>query len=221
MSDDARTSAVRDLVIIGAGGHGREALDVVEAMNARRVTWRLRGFLDDGHPPADRLARRGTPLLGPVSKLEDLEVAYIAAVGASEVRERIDAVATGYAREAVPLVHPASSVGGDVLLAPGVIIAAGARVTTNVRLGRHTHVNVGAVISHDCRVADFVTLSPGVLVNGEVTLGRHVMLGTGAIVTPGCTIGAGTWVGAGAVVMDDLPAGVVATGVPARVRRTR
>lgn len=212
---------VRDLVIVGAGGHGREVLDVVEAVNAGCRTWNVLGFLDDGEVDAGRLGRRGVGLLGPVAALADLDADYVVGIGGSEARAQVDELASRHGRQAAVLVHPLASTGSDVELAAGVVLAAGVRVTTNVRLGRHTHANVGSVVSHDCRVGDFVTISPGALVNGNVVLQEHVLLGAGSIVTPGRTIGRGTWVGAGAVVVDDLASAVVATGVPARVRRTR
>lgn len=212
---------MRDLVIVGAGGHGRELLDVVEAINAVEPTWRFLGFLDDGAPPADPLGRRGARVVGPLAALAELSAAYAIGIGVSETRQRVDVLASAADRESAVLVHPLASIGSDVELGPGVVLAAGARVTTNVRLGRHTHLNVGAVVSHDVRIADYGTLSPGALVNGTVTLEECVLLGTAAVVTPGCTIGRRTWVGAGAVVLHDLPAGVVAAGVPARVIRSR
>ncbi len=212
---------MRELVIVGAGGHGRELLDVVEAVNRVSPTWAFLGFLDDGPVDEERLARRGARHLGAVSELSAIDTDYVVGIGDSTVRERIAAFARELGRDAAVLVHPAASVGGDTVLSPGTVLCAGARVTTNVRLGQHVHLNVNAVVSHEGRVGDFVTLSPGVLVNGTVALHDHVFLGTGAVVTPGLTIGAGTWVGAGAVVVTSLPGGVVATGVPARVRRGR
>jgi maltose O-acetyltransferase len=52
-----------------------------------------------------------------------------------------------------------------------------------------------------------------------ITLGDNVWLGGGVVVCPGVTIGENTVVGAGSVVTRDLPADVVAIGVPARVSR--
>jgi len=205
-----------DLVIVGAGGHGRELLDVVEAINLSRPSWDFLGFLDDGEPDAELLARRQAEHLGAVELLAEIEAAYVLAVGSSDIRARLDALATGFGRVAATLVHPLASVASDVTLAAGVVIAAGARVTTNVRLGRHSHLNVNAVVSHDCRVGDFVTISPSATINGNVTIEDGAFLGAAAVVTPGRRLGAGCTVGAGAVVIDDVPPGAVVVGVPAR-----
>lgn len=203
------------IVIIGAGGHGRETLDVVEACNAVADVYEFKGFcaLDADE---ELLRRREATLLGTSDVLRDLDAGYVIGIGTSEVRRDIDEQVTGYGRTALTLVHPAASLGSDLRLAPGVVLAAGARATTNVELGRHTHLNVNAVVSHDCVVGDYVTMSPGVLVNGNATLGEGVFLGTGAVVLPGRSVGAWAKIGAGAVVTQDVPAGQTVVGVPAR-----
>lgn len=206
----------RPLVIVGAGGHGRETLDIAEACNAVTPTYEVLGFCADAFDPA-LVERRGVPVLGAVDALRSVDATYVIGIGTSETRRDLDAVITSYGREATVLAHPLSSQGSDLRIAPGVLLAAGARVTTNVTLGRHTHLNVDAVVSHDCVVGDYVTLSPGVLVNGTVTLGDGVFLGTGAVVLPGRTIGAWARIGAGAVVTRDVPPGRTAVGVPARL----
>jgi sugar O-acyltransferase (sialic acid O-acetyltransferase NeuD family) len=204
------------LVIVGAGGHGRETLDVVEACNAMSPTYDFMGFCARDADPA-LMARRHATVLGDVDVLRDLDASYVIGIGTSGTRRDLDARITGFGRDAVTLVHPAASLGSDLRLAPGVILAAGARATTNVTLGRHTHLNVNAVVSHDCEVGDYVTLSPGVLINGNVTLGEGVFLGTGAVVLPGRSIGAWATIGAGAVVTEDVASGRTAVGVPARL----
>jgi sugar O-acyltransferase (sialic acid O-acetyltransferase NeuD family) len=206
----------RRLVIVGAGGHGREALDIAEACNAVEPTFEVVGFCAREFDAA-LVARRGVEVLGDVDVLRGMDAAFVIGIGTSEIRRDLDATITSYGREATALVHPLSSRGSDLRIAPGVLLAAGARVTTNVTLGRHTHLNVDAVVSHDCVVGAYVTLSPGGVVNGTVTLGDGVFLGTGAVVLPGVTIGAWARIGAGAVVTDDVPPGRTAVGVPARL----
>jgi sugar O-acyltransferase (sialic acid O-acetyltransferase NeuD family) len=204
------------LVIVGAGGHGRETLDIVDAINAIEPTFDFLGFCADDADDG-LLGRRGARLLGGIAHLRDLDVPYVLGIGTSEVRRDLDRELTSYGQEATILQHARASVGSDLRFAPGVLLAAGARVTTNVTLGRHTHLNVNAVVSHDCEVADYVTLSPGVLVNGNASLGEGVFLGTGAVVLPGRSVGSWARIGAGAVVTEDVPPGCTAVGVPARV----
>jgi sugar O-acyltransferase (sialic acid O-acetyltransferase NeuD family) len=205
-----------DLVIVGAGGHGREVLDIIEALAGDGQELHFVGFVADTVPDPELLERRGARHVGPVDLLAELDALYTLGVGDSGARHSLDERLSTWGRSAATLVHPAATLGSDVELGPGVQLATGARVTTNVRLGRHVHLNVNAVVSHDCRVGDYATLSPGVHVNGNVTVGEGVFLGTGAIVTPGVTIGNGARIGAGAVVLDDIPAGVTAVGIPAR-----
>jgi sugar O-acyltransferase (sialic acid O-acetyltransferase NeuD family) len=204
------------LVIIGAGGHGRETLDIVEACNEREPMYEFVGFCSTV-VDQELIDRRRGSSLGYLDALREIEASYVIGIGTSDVRREIDHDTRLDGRDAVVLVHPASSTGSDLRISPGVILAAGARLTTNIELGRHTHLNVNAVVSHDCVVGDYVTLSPGVLINGNVTLGDGVFLGTGAIVLPGRTIGAWARIGAGAVVTEDVPSGRTAVGVPARL----
>jgi sugar O-acyltransferase (sialic acid O-acetyltransferase NeuD family) len=209
-------AAPEPLVIVGAGGHGRELLDIVEALNASAPTFEFVGFLDDGHPDADVLARRRADLVGRVERLTTLDVCYLIGIGSPETRQRIDAYASSLGREAAQAIHPEASLGSDVRLGPGAVLAAGARVTTNVSFGRHVHLNVNATVSHDCVLGDYVILNPGATVCGNAVLGDGVTIGTGATVIQGRTVGNGTVVGAGAVVVSDLPPGITAVGVPAR-----
>ena len=205
-----------ELVIVGAGGHGRETLDIVEAINAVEPTWAFAGFVDDGEVIADRLERRDASLLGTTKILADTDPRYVIGIGSPAVRAKLDEQLTAWGRNAATLIHPATTVASDNRIGDGVLLAAGARVTTNVTLGRHVHLNVNAVVSHDCVVGNYTTLSPGVLVNGDVRLGEGVFLGTGAIITPGITIGDHAVIGAGAVVVRHVPPGVTVRGVPAR-----
>jgi len=205
------------LVIIGAGGHGREVLDVVDAINAGKPTFEVLGFLDDGSPDRALIEGRGCRVLGGSLDLPD-GVAYVVGIGTGGHRRAIDERLRERAPESPVLVHPDTTIGPDVELGPGTVVAAGVRMGNHIRIGRHVHVNMNCTVHHDAVLQDHVTLSPGCHVNGNVTLGAGSFLGTGAVVIQGRTVGADATIGAGAVVVRDVPGGVTAVGVPARQR---
>jgi sugar O-acyltransferase (sialic acid O-acetyltransferase NeuD family) len=204
------------LVIVGSSGFGREALDIVDAVNRVNETFDFIGFLDDNISESEELMRRDSPVLGGVRDLAHIEADYIIGIGAGELRELIDQIAAGSDRRAANAIHPSATIGADVELAPGAVVAAGARLTTNIRAGRHLQVHVNATVGHDCRLGACVTILPGANVSGDVHLEDKVTIGTGAAVLPGMRIGAASFVGAGAVVISDVPAGCTVVGVPAR-----
>ncbi len=214
------------VVIIGAGGFGREVHDVIEAINdahgaAAGQKVEPLGYLDDHPADESLLAGRGVRVIGPVQRLESLaaDVQYVIAIGDGETRRRIDTWATASGRISPVLVHPRASVGRHLVsLAPGAIVCAGAAITTNVRVGRHAHLNLGATVGHDAVLGDYVTVNPNASVSGSVVLGESVTLGTCSCVIQGKRVGPRTVVGAGAVVVRDLPADVTAVGIPATPR---
>lgn len=202
--------------MVGCGGHGREVIDAIAALNRRSPTWDLVGAVDDDPSHPERLERIGVELLGPVDHLLERPCTFALGIGTSEVRRRLADRLEGAGMEPATVVHPGSTVGLDVELGRGVVVFDRTTVTTDVRIGAHTHLNVGCAVQHDTVVGDFVQFSPGVFVNGDVVLGDGVFLGTGAVVTRGCRVGRGARVGAGAVVLDDVEPGTTVAGVPAR-----
>ncbi len=210
------------LVVVGAGGFGRETLDVVEAVNQAcdPAIFDVLGVLDDS-PSAEnlkRLATRGIPHLGSVEAWlaggDDAE--YLVAVGDPRARrllvQRFDAAR----RQPATVVHPGAVVGSAGSIGGGTVICSGAQVSTNVHLGRHVHVNPSATIGHDSVLGDFVSVNPAATISGECTIDHGALIGAAAMILQALDIGADVVVGASACVIRDVAQGAVVKGVPAR-----
>jgi len=199
------------VVIVGAAGHGREVLDVVEGCGLV-----FGGFVDDGHPDLAGLERRGAALLGGMDRLEGHDGPVLLGLGDSSTRRRLGESLDGTVIWLEALVHPQASIGSVVTLGAGTVVTAGARLTTGIAVGPHGYVGPNATIGHDTVLEAYVTVLPGATVSGNVHLGAGVSVGTGANLRQGVNVGAGSVVGAGAVVLDDVAPGTTVVGIPAR-----
>lgn len=213
------------LVVVGAGGFGREVLDVVDAVNASAAdpVWTIAGVVDDRPTEANlaHLRTRGVAHLGTTSDLVDGDRAdrpthYVVGIGNPTVRraivERLDAAGLSPAA----LVHPSVTHGFDVELGPGSILCAGVRLTTHIRIGRHVHLNLNATVGHDTTIGDYVSVNPLSSISGDCVIEDEVLIGVAGVVLNGLRVGRSSVVGGSACVVKDVPPGVVVKGIPAR-----
>lgn len=212
----------QELVIVGAGGMGREIWEMVSAINlaGAHPQWVSRGFLAVDKPDAEKLARLGATYLGSPDDPEVIaEVAgasFVVAIGNSSARRRVYLEMTAAGLTAATLIAPGAFIGNDVTIGLGSVISGQTSITTNVRIGDCVQLNLLCSISHDVRIDDFATLSPGVTLAGGVTVHSGAFLGARATVIPDVVIGARAIVGAGAVVISNVPPDAKVVGVPAR-----
>jgi sugar O-acyltransferase (sialic acid O-acetyltransferase NeuD family) len=203
------------LALVGAGGHASDVLSAVEAQNRVTPTWDVVGLLADEAPARDRFTDRGVAHVGGLDRLEDLDAAYVLAVGWPATKrtllERIPGAAS-----AATIVHPVVEVGAHAELGGGVVVLDRAHLSAHVRVGDHALVSYLASVGHDSVVGPLSSVMPGAHVAGDVHLGAEVTIGAGAVVLQGLSVGDGATVGAGAVVTSDVSPGVTVVGAPAR-----
>lgn len=209
---------MKDLIIYGAGGFGREVAWAVERINKVSPTWNLLGFLDD----AEEL--QGTTIndyrvLGKATDIKNFPDAFfVIAVGASRVRKKIasNMKIVNPSIKFATIIDPSVEMSDFVSIGEGSIICAHTIITVNISIGSHVIINLDCTVGHDAVLNDFVTLYPSVNVSGKANIGYAVELGTGMQIIQGRSIGDYSIVGAGAVVVNDIPEKCTAVGSPAK-----
>jgi sugar O-acyltransferase (sialic acid O-acetyltransferase NeuD family) len=222
LNSSTRPDPATEVVLIGAGGHAKVIIDILE----HTPSTRLIGLIDSQRSPGEYLS--GKPVLGSEAFVQEL-LAYdppplfIVAVGHNWHRRQIvERLRARYPSiEFATAVHPAAIVATSARIGAGTVIMAGAIIAPDVVIGEHCIINHGSSVDHDSTVEDFCSLAPGVVTGGLVFLEEGSAVNTGGIIGRGCRVGQHSVVGAGSTVIADIPGHTLAVGTPARVIRTR
>lgn len=214
---------MQQFVLIGAGGSAREILDIFEACKDAGQNYEMLGYIVDAQYGLPGTYINDKPILGDFNWLtkHHSEFQVICSVGDSSVRKRLVDLAKKCGARFGNIIHPSAILTRRITLGEGIVIAAGSILTNNIRIGSHVQINVNCTIGHDSVLDDFVTLAPGVHIAGYVSFGEGCFIGTGVSIIDRKTIGAWSVVGAGSVIINDVPPYSTVVGVPAKVIKIR
>lgn len=213
---------MQDIVIVGAGGFAREVAWLVEDINSKNKLWNLMGYIDEDLNNSGNWLN-GYEVLGDFKdiKVENREIYYVCAVGDTTSRKELSDKAEYIGLKPAILIHPSVMMSKHVEIGEGSIICCSNIITVNVQIGKHVIINLDCTLGHDVIIKDFVTILPSVNVSGNVTLKEGSNIGTGSAIIQGKEVGQNSIIGAGSVVVKDIPENCTAVGVPAKVVKWR
>lgn len=208
---------MKNIVIIGAGGVGRETSLIIQQINELEPTWNLIGFIDDNEDNWGKVIN-GYSVIGGIDSLEFLtpDTYVLIAIANYEVKKKIVNKINNKLKFAT-IIHPKVWVHDYMTIGEGTIIYEGAILTANIEIGNHVIISPKCGVGHDSIIKDYVSLLWNVNVSGNDIIEEGVMMGSGSTVIQGKKIGKGSNIGAGAVVIEDVDSFSTAIGVPAKV----
>lgn len=202
-------------IIIGASGHGKVVLDILQ----KDKNIEVKGFLDDD-PSRHGQKIDGIEVLGGFSIVHDISDDFkngIVGIGNNLARANYFNKMKDLRFNMIIAIHPSAVISESAKIGSGTVIAAGAVINPHARIEENCIINTGAIIDHDCFIGEHVHISPGVNLAGNVSIKEYSHVGIGASVINRISIGRNTTIGAGAVVIRDVPDNAVVTGVPAKI----
>ena len=211
-----------NILLIGASEHAKVVMDIIE----KEGKYEIYGLIDTYKPAGEDVF--GYKILGAEDMLVNLfksgeVMGGIITIGDNwtrhEMAEKIKSTLPEF--NFISAVHPSASIARGVTVGAGSVLMAGVVVNSDSKIGKFCILNTRASIDHDCVMGDFSSLAPGVITGGKVSIGAFSAISLGASIIHGLNIGEQTVVGAGAVVLEDIPDHSVAYGSPAKVIRKR
>ena len=211
---------MKKLVIIGAGGVGRETAQLVADINLQAPEWQLLGFVDDA-PALQETMIEGIPVLGTIdclnSTLQDCWI--ICAVSNPVIKQQIIRRLKIPRSQYATLIHPTAVIAKNAVIGSDVIIQAFCFISVNTKIADHVQLNPQCGIGHDAEIGKFSSLYWNVNLSGHVKTGMGCLFGTKSTVLQNLEIGNGSIIGAAANVIASLPAYCTVVGNPARITK--
>lgn len=206
----------RKLIIIGAGGFGREVASLArECCRAGRLA-EVSGFLDE-NPRALDAYLGYPPILGTASDIHRFkDHCFAFGIGASAVKRRLVKDLKISLESFASLIHPTVIVRENVTLGAGAVVFHNCNLSCEVSIGNFVAIQGFSTIGHDASVGDYCHIHSFAFVGGEATVSEGAQLGVRATVLPRLKIGADATVGAGSVVVRSVAARTTVFGNPAR-----
>jgi sugar O-acyltransferase (sialic acid O-acetyltransferase NeuD family) len=209
-------SAVSRIIIVGAGGFGREVLQWARDCWPEHAS-QIAGFLS---AERDRLTCHdgGLEIIGDPDRYEpQVSDALLLAIGIPIVRRQVAESLTSRGAKFLTLVHPTAIVAPTAAIGEGAIICPYAIVSDSARVGAFVLMNYHSSLGHDASAGDYAVLSPYATLGGNAHIGDDVFMGLHASVGPGRRVGACSKVSANSCALSDAPAESIIYGAPGRV----
>lgn len=208
---------MKNLLIIGARGWGREVYEQAQYSQGYLEEYDIKGFLDDKADALDGM-NGYPPILDSVEEYEpQSDDVFICALGDNVWRKHYSEIIMRRGGQFINLIHKLAYVGQNTKLGRGCIISQGVSISCDVTIGDFVNFQRLVDIGHDARIGNYCSLGCKSFMGGGACIDDGTKVQTAAIVLPHVRVGQNCTVGAGAVVIKKVKDGITVFGNPAKV----
>lgn len=211
---------MKDIIIIGAGGHAGVIIDIIE----KSKTYSVYGLIDQFLP--QHSSKYGYKIIGDETILLKIKreiYGGIVAIGDNWSRKKmVDDIRLLIPNfKFVSAIHPSAVISNHSKIGDGTVVMGGVVINRNTDIGDQCIINTNSSIDHECTIGDYVSIAPGATLGGSVKVGEATAISLGAKVIHSLQIGEHTVIGAGATVLSDIDSYQIAYGTPAKIIKSR
>lgn len=207
---------MKKIIIAGAGGFGREILQLIKDINHHAESWHIAGFIND-IPNALDGYECSHGIIGTINDCRpSADEVYVCAIGDPVGRMQVVEKLRTKGAQFTSLIHPTAIIGSYSSIGEGLIMYSFSKISVNCEIGDFVSIASASLVGHDVTLGDYCAISPSCTLTGNVKIGDRVFLGSNSTVIPRIVVGNDVYVGAGSVVISPLKNGLKVMGNPAR-----
>lgn len=206
---------MKDLIIVGAGGFGREVLQWIKDINKIENRWNILGFIDDNTEALNGQACDYSVINTIKDCMPKKNQEYVCAIAKPSVKENVTKKLKERGAVFTSVLHPTSFISDYADVGEGLVMYPNSGINVNTKIGNFVTI-LSSGVGHDAEIGDYCTISSYCDITGGAILEERVFLGSHVTVVPGRKIGAGAYVAAGSVVMTNIHSGSHVMGNPAK-----
>ena len=205
---------MKDLIIAGAGGFGREALALAKTLNKIEPQWNIRGFIND-IPDALDGVKCTHSIIGTIKDWQPSEnEVFVMGISSPVGKEKVAGILKAKGAKFITLIHPAALISDEAILGEGCIIGGRSSIGGGTEVGNFVHI-AGSMIGQDAVIGDYSTTT-GFANITNAKLGKRVFIGSHAVILNKLKVGDDAFVCAGSIVFNNVKAGTKVFGNPAK-----
>ena len=210
-----------NLLIVGAGGLGRELFSWLSQEIKNKPEHKIIGFLDDNLSGLDNYSYP----VKIVSTIKDYQPKedeqLVLAIMEPKIKKQVVRALISKGANFYTFIHSTAIIGHNVKIGSGCIIDPHCVLYCDITVGDFVFISTSSVIGHDIDIGSYTSININSTIAGNNKIGSCCMLGVGAKTIPHREIGDNCIIGAGSVITKNIPSNAVAFGVPAAIQRSQ